>query len=83
MHNIINLSIIINDAKGKNMIKFTSKGGSGWRHYMLQPYLSVRMKLTLPKWGLGNPLGLPKVQNSIVKVKTPHIGAFFISLEKY
>jgi hypothetical protein len=44
---------------------------------------SVRMKLTLPKWGLGSPLGLLKVQSSIARVKTPCIGAFFISLERY
>jgi hypothetical protein len=39
---------------------------------------SVRMKLTLPKLGLGSPLGLPKLQSSITGVKTPCIGAFFI-----
>jgi hypothetical protein len=34
---------------------------------MSQPHFwkSVRMTLTLPKWGLGSPLGLPKFQNSI------------------
>jgi len=41
------------------------------------------MKLTLSKWGLGSPLGLPKLQSSIASVKTPHIGMFFISLESY
>jgi len=41
------------------------------------------MKLTLPKLGLGSPLGLPKLQSSIARVKTPCIGAFFISLENY
>jgi hypothetical protein len=41
------------------------------------------MKLTLPKWGLGSPLRLSKFQSSIVGVKTPHIGVFFISLENY
>jgi hypothetical protein len=41
------------------------------------------MKLTLPKWELGSPLGLPKLQSSIAGVKTPHIGVFFISLESY
>jgi len=44
---------------------------------------SVKMKLTLPKWGLGSPLGLSKLQSSIVGVKTPRIGVFFISLESY
>ncbi len=41
------------------------------------------MKLTLPKLGLGNPQGLPKLQSSIAEVKTPRIGVFFISLESY
>jgi hypothetical protein len=41
------------------------------------------MRLTLPKWGLGSLSGLPKVQSSITRVKTPCIGAFFISLENY
>jgi len=44
---------------------------------------SVKMKLTLLKLGLGNPLGLPKLQSSIAGVKTLHIGVFFISLEIY
>jgi hypothetical protein len=41
------------------------------------------MKLTLPKWGLGSPLRLSKLQNSIARVKTICIGVFFISLESY
>jgi hypothetical protein len=41
------------------------------------------MKLTLPKLRLGSLLGLPKFQSSIVRVKTPCIGAFFISLKIY
>ncbi len=41
------------------------------------------MRLTLPKWELGSPPGLPKLQNSIAGVKTPYIEAFFISLESY
>jgi hypothetical protein len=41
------------------------------------------MTLTLPKWGLGSPPRLPKLQNSTVGVKTPHIEVFFISLETY
>jgi hypothetical protein len=50
-----------------------------------QPHFeeSVRMRLTLPKWELGCPPRLPKLQSSIVGVKTPHIMAFFISLEIY
>jgi len=40
------------------------------------------MKLTFLKLGLASPLGLPKLQSSIAKVKTPRIGVFFISLEK-
>ncbi len=41
------------------------------------------MKLTLPKWGLMSPPGLPKFQSSISEVKTPCIGVLFISLEIY
>jgi hypothetical protein len=48
---------------------------------------SVRMKFTLPKWGLGTlnpkPLGLPKVQSSITRAKTLRIKEFFISLKSY
>jgi hypothetical protein len=44
---------------------------------------SVRMRLTLPKWELGSPPGLPKFQSSIIRVKTPCIGVLFISLERY
>jgi hypothetical protein len=54
-------------------------------HLLLQPHFwkSVRMKLTLSKWGLGSPLGLLKLQSSIAGVKTLRLGVFFISLEKY
>jgi len=41
------------------------------------------MKLTLPKLGLDSPPGLPKLQSSIIGVKTPCIKMFFISLESY
>ncbi len=41
------------------------------------------MTFTLPKWGLGSLGGLPKLQSWIVRVKTPRIGVFFISLENY
>jgi hypothetical protein len=41
------------------------------------------MTLTLLKWGLGSPPGLPKFQSWITGVKTPRIGVFFISLESY
>jgi hypothetical protein len=44
---------------------------------------SVRMKLTLPKWGFGSPPGLSKLQGSIARVKTLRIGVFFILLENY
>jgi hypothetical protein len=52
---------------------------------MSQPHFwkSVRMILTLPKWGLGSPSGLPKLQSRIAGVKTPCIGVFFLSLESY
>jgi hypothetical protein len=41
------------------------------------------MTFTLPKWGLGSPPRLPKLQSRIAGVKTPCIGVFFISLESY
>jgi hypothetical protein len=41
------------------------------------------MTLTLPKWGLVSPSGLPKLQSSIAGVKTPRLEAFFMSLESY
>jgi hypothetical protein len=41
------------------------------------------MKLTLPKWGLGNPPRLPKFQSLIAGVKTLRIDVLFISLESY
>jgi len=41
------------------------------------------MTLTLPKWGLGSPLGLPKLQSSIAGAKTLHLEAFFMTLESY
>ncbi len=52
---------------------------------MSQPHFwkSVRMTLTLPKWGLGSPLGLPKLQSSIAGVKTPCLETFFMSLKSY
>jgi len=54
------------------------------KYQMLQPHFegSVRSPLTLPKMGLGSPLGLPKIQNVIVGVKTPCIEVFFILLER-
>jgi hypothetical protein len=52
---------------------------------MLQPHFwkSVRMTLTLSKWGLGSPRGLPKLQSYIARAKTPRIEMFFISLKSY
>jgi len=44
--------------------------------------LSVRMQLTLLKVGKWSLLGLPKTQKTIWRVKSPCIGAFFISMER-
>jgi hypothetical protein len=44
---------------------------------------SVRMTLTLPKWGLGSPLGLPNFQSAISGVKTPRLEVFLVPLERY
>jgi hypothetical protein len=41
------------------------------------------MRLTFPKWGLGSPPGLPKLQSLIARVKTLCIETYFISLESY
>jgi hypothetical protein len=41
------------------------------------------MKLRFPKLGLGSPPGFPKLQSSIVGVKTPRSRVLFISLESY
>jgi hypothetical protein len=40
------------------------------------------MELTLPKLGLRDPPGFPKLQNLIVGVKTPHIGGVFYTIGK-
>jgi hypothetical protein len=47
---------------------------------MSQPHFEgvVRLPLTLPKMGLGSPLGLPQTQSVIAGVKTPRIGAFLV-----
>jgi hypothetical protein len=44
---------------------------------------NVKMRLTLLKWGLGSLPGLPKLQSSIVGIKTSCLEVFFISLESY
>jgi hypothetical protein len=41
------------------------------------------MTPSLPKWGLGSPSGVLKLQISIEGVKTPGIEAFFTTLESY
>jgi hypothetical protein len=41
------------------------------------------MTFTLPKWGLGSPPGLLKLQSSIARFKTPCLEAFFMTLESY
>jgi hypothetical protein len=41
------------------------------------------MTLTFPKWGLGSPPGLSKLQSSIARVKTPRLEAFLTSLGSY
>ncbi len=40
----------------------------------------MKMTLTLSKWGLGSPPGLPKLQSSIARVKTSHFEALPIFL---
>jgi len=42
----------------------------------------VTSLFTLPKMGLGSPLGLPKTQSVIARVKTHRIETFLIPLER-
>jgi hypothetical protein len=53
------------------------------RSGLSQPHfgLSVRVKPTLPKVGIWSPPGLPKIQSSSSRVKTPRIEVFFMSLK--
>jgi hypothetical protein len=53
-------------------------------HELSQPHFegSVRSPLTLPKMGVWSPSGLPKIQKTIARVKTPHIEVFFTPLER-
>jgi len=52
--------------------------------YLLQPHFgqSVRMRFTLPKVGTWSPPGLPQLQSSTTKGKTPRLEVFFIPLER-
>ncbi len=43
---------------------------------------SVRMRLTFPKVGTWSPPGFPRLQRSIIEVKTPCLDVFFIPLER-
>ncbi len=49
-----------------------------------QPHfgLNVRVKPTLPKVGSWSPPGLPKTQSANAGVKSPHIWALLVSLER-
>jgi len=49
-----------------------------------QPHfgLSVRMRLTLPKVGIGSLPGLPQFQSSTAEGKIPCLEVFFILLER-
>jgi hypothetical protein len=49
-----------------------------------QPHFegNVKLSLTHPKMGLRSTLGFPKTQNTIARVKTPHIEVFLIPLER-
>jgi hypothetical protein len=49
-----------------------------------QPHFeaSVRMRFAFPKVGTWSPPGLPKLQSSIARVKTPCLEVFFIPLER-
>jgi hypothetical protein len=64
--------------------KSLSKLSQIWVFLLSQPHFktSVRMKFTLPKVGTWSPLGLPKTQSLIARIKTPHIEMFFIPLKR-
>jgi len=49
-----------------------------------QPHFeaSVKMRFTLRKVGIWNPLGFSQFQNSIAEVKTSRLEVFFIPLER-
>jgi len=51
---------------------------------MSQPHFeaSVRMRFTLPKMGTWSLPGLPQLQSSIAKVKTPRLEVFLKPLER-
>jgi hypothetical protein len=55
-----------------------------FRAELSQPHfgIGVRVKPTLPKVGSQSLPGLPKIQSSSSRVKTPRIGVFFIPLER-
>jgi hypothetical protein len=83
-------TIVINNTRTPSLTQKTThmnKNKGAWKRdgLLLQPHFwkSVRMTLTLPKWGLGSPLGLPKLQSSIVRVKTHRFETFFMTLESY
>jgi hypothetical protein len=65
--------------------KYFQKNYDNPKYYVLQPHFwkSVKMTLTFPKWGLWSPPGLPKLQSSILGVKTPCLETFLMSLESY
>jgi len=67
--------------KGQSII--TCPSSSQNAQTVATPLLEEKMTLTLPKWGLGGPPGLPKLQSSILVVKTPRLEAFFMTLEIY
>jgi hypothetical protein len=52
---------------------------------MSQPHFeaSVRMRFTLPKVGTWSPPGLPQLESSIARVKTPRLEVFFTLLKRF
>jgi hypothetical protein len=69
------VTLIRHKCKAKTILDFQK---------LSQPHFEggVRGPLTLPKMGLESPPGLPKIQSSIVGVKTPCLEVFFIPLER-
>jgi hypothetical protein len=68
----------------KKLDKTTTYNFKEKRWKVSQPHFgaSVRMRLALPKVGTWSPPGLPKLQGSMARVKTPRVEVFFIPLQR-
>ncbi len=68
-----------------SFVRFSSSGGHGRQHYGCRnPNLAKcgGEAQHLEKLGIWSPPGLPNVQSSTARGKTPLIGVFLVSLER-